>query len=80
MLVRKKLPYGLYFPKCSSIHTFFCLQPLSVYFLDKDKNIIKHLVIKPWQIKKVKGCTSILEFSLNSIDENKVLKEIKHLK
>ena len=77
MFVKKKLPYGMYFPNCSSIHTFFCFQTLSIYFLDKDKNIIKHLFIKPWKIKKVKGCDSILEFSLNMTDEKKVLAKIK---
>lgn len=80
MFVKKKLPYGMYFPNCSSIHTFFCFQTLSVYFLDKDKNIIKHLYIKPWQIKKVKNSHSVLEFSINTVDENKVLTKIKHLK
>ena len=66
MFVKKKLPYGMYFPKCSSIHTFFCFQTLSVYFLEK--------------IKKVKNCTSVLEFSVNTVDEKQVLTQIKRLK
>ena len=80
MFVKKKLPYGMYFPKCSSIHTFFCFQTLSVYFLDKNNDVISHLFIKPWKIKKVKNCTSVLEFSVNTVDEKQVLTKLKRLK
>ena len=77
MFVKKKLPYGLYFPNCSSIHTFFCFQTLSVYFLDKKGNVLVHEYIKPGKVRRVKKAFSVLEFSLDTVNEPEVLSKIK---
>ena len=36
----KNINYGLCFPKCNSIHTFFMLRPIDVIMTDKDYNIL----------------------------------------
>lgn len=78
MFKKDKLPYGLYFPKCNSIHTFFCRQPLSVYFIDRDGNILLHEpYLKPWKVKTVKKAWGVLEFSVDMVDEKTILKKIE---
>jgi len=55
--------YGLNFPKCTSIHTFFMRFSLDVYCMDKHKKLIsvKH-DLKPWRIFIApKGTRSIIE-------------------
>ena len=39
-MFKKKINYGLCFPKCNSIHTFFMLTPIDVIMTDKNYNII----------------------------------------
>lgn len=80
MLKKKIIDYGLMFDKCSSIHTFFMLQPIDVILLDKDNNIIKtYESLKPNRIilpkRKVK---KVLELPINTIkylDNNKIVFE-----
>lgn len=40
MFLKKKLNYALLFPKCNSIHTFFCFQKIDVIIIDKNNKII----------------------------------------
>ena len=39
-MFKKNINYGLCFPKCNSIHTFFMFKPIDVIMTDKDYNII----------------------------------------
>ena len=39
-MFKKNINYGLCFPKCNSIHTFFMLKPIDVIMTDKDYNIL----------------------------------------
>ena len=39
-MLKKNINYGLCFPKCNSIHTFFMLGPIDVIMTDKDYNIL----------------------------------------
>lgn len=39
MFKKDKIDYGLCFPKCNSIHTFFMLQPIDVVMTDINHNI-----------------------------------------
>lgn len=41
MLKLEKVKCGKRFPKCSSIHTFFCFQKLDIILTDKENKIIK---------------------------------------
>ena len=42
---------GVYFPKCSSVHTFFTLLKPDVVFLDKKGKILKIIAsAKPWRV------------------------------
>lgn len=61
-LTFKKDFSGMYFPKCSAVHTFFMRAPLDVVFFDKDsrpvrvfKNVPKNKVLI------VRGARSVLE-------------------
>ena len=36
----KNISYGLCFPKCNSIHTFFMLKPIDVIMTDKNYKIL----------------------------------------
>lgn len=40
MLKKEKLSYGLCFPKCNSIHTFFMKQNIDVIMTDKKNKVI----------------------------------------
>ncbi len=39
-MFKKKITYGLCFPKCNSIHTFFMFKPIDVIMTDKDYNVL----------------------------------------
>lgn len=39
-MLKKNITYGLCFPKCNSIHTFFMLKPIDVIMTDKNYNIL----------------------------------------
>ena len=38
-MFKKNINYGLCFPRCNSIHTFFMLKPIDVIMTDKNYNI-----------------------------------------
>ena len=40
LMFKKDINYGLCFPKCNSIHTFFMLKPIDVIMTDKEFNIL----------------------------------------
>jgi len=40
LMFKKKFDYGLCFPKCNSIHTFFMFKHIDVIMTDKDYNIL----------------------------------------
>lgn len=40
LMFKKNFSYGLCFPKCNSIHTFFMKQNIDVIMTDKDYNIL----------------------------------------
>ena len=40
LMFKKNIDYGLYFPKCNSIHTFFMKENIDVIMCDKDNTII----------------------------------------
>lgn len=55
LMFKKNIPnnFGLCFPKCTQIHTFFMLVNIDVIFLDKNKKIIKiYKNLKPMRITK----------------------------
>ena len=51
MFKRKKIDFGLCFPKCNSIHTFFMFQAIDVVMTDINHQI-KYIYpkLKPWKI------------------------------
>lgn len=40
MFKKKRISYALFFPKCNSIHTFFCYQNIDVIMTDENSKII----------------------------------------
>ena len=40
LMFKKNIDYGLCFPKCNSIHTFFMKIPIDVIMTDKNYNIL----------------------------------------
>ena len=40
LMFKKKINYGLCFPKCNSIHTFFMKQNIDIFMADKNNKII----------------------------------------
>lgn len=70
MFKKEKLDYGLCFPKCNSIHTFFMKQNIDVFMADKNNKVIyikKNL--KPWKlILPKKNVYYSYEFSTGIID------------
>lgn len=54
--------------KPTSIHTFFMLFPIDVYWLDGDKKIIHKQSMNPWKISRVKIAKYVLETKTNLLD------------
>ena len=51
MFKRKKINYGICFPKCNSIHTFFMFQSIDVIMTDINNKILYiYPNFKPWKI------------------------------
>lgn len=50
MFQKKKIEYGICFPKCNSIHTMFMFQTIDIIMTDKEQNILYMKTIKPWRI------------------------------
>lgn len=79
MFKKEKLNYGLYFENCNSIHTFFCRQPLNIYFFDRSGNVIlNESCFKPWKVKYIKNCYAVLEFSQGFKNVDMGIKEVQN--
>ncbi len=51
MFKHKKLDFIICFPKCNSIHTFFCFQNLDIVMTDKSYKVLYiYKNFKPWRI------------------------------
>ncbi len=51
MFIQKKIDFGICFPKCNSIHTFFMFQSIDVIMTDIDNKILYiYAELKPWKI------------------------------
>lgn len=51
MFIRKKLDFGVCFPNCNSIHTFFMFQSIDVVMTDINNKILYiYQNFKPWKI------------------------------
>ena len=75
MFIKDELNYGLFFPNCNSIHTFFCFQNLDIIMTDKNNKVLYiYKNVKPNKIIYKKGIKNIYEFSNNSIKEFDKLK------
>lgn len=61
---------GLWFDRCSSIHTFFMRTPIDVVFLDRDKRVIQALPnVQPWRpYVGCRGAYSLVELAPGSIE------------
>ena len=70
MFIKDKLNYGLFFPNCNSIHTFFCFQNLDIIMTDKNNKVLYiYKNVKSNKIIYKKFVENIYEFSSNSIKE-----------
>lgn len=82
MFKKKKIDYGLCFPRCNSIHTFFMLQPIDVIMTDKNNKILYiYSNLKPWKIilpkKNVYYTYELPIGSTNDLKVNDVFKNQK---
>ena len=76
LMGKKRINYGMLFPKCNSIHTFFMKENIDVIGLDENNEVIykyenlpKNKIIKiNYECKK----TSILELPQNASSKIKV--------
>jgi len=74
LMFKKDFDYGLIFPKCNSIHTFFMRENIDVIMTDTDGNIL-HIYknLKPFKIiLPKKNVYYTLEFPSNKIDINQI--------
>lgn len=74
LMFKKNFDYGLIFPKCNSIHTFFMRENIDVFMTDIDGNILyTYKNLKPNRIiLPKKNVYYTLEFPSNKIDTNKI--------
>lgn len=64
MFQKKKFSYGFYFPKCSSLHTFFMRQPIDIIMVDQNEQVVAFYPnVNPWRILYCKKAKSCYEFS-----------------
>ncbi len=70
LMGKRNIDYGILFPKCNSIHTFFMKENIDIIGLDENKEVIykyenlpKNKIIK---INNERKNTSILEMPQNS--------------
>lgn len=64
MFQKNRFSYGFYFPKCSSLHTFFMRQNIDIIMVDQNKQIVAFYPnVKPWRIFYCKKAKSCYEFS-----------------
>jgi len=65
LLSRKNLPVdtGMFFPKCSAVHTFGMRFSIDVLFIDAEGRVIKIVTMNPWRIQSARGASSVLELS-----------------
>ena len=72
LMFKKNFDYGLVFPKCNSIHTFFMKKNIDVIMTDKHGNVIfTKANVKPWKIIwPKKDAYYTFEFPTNKIDLN----------
>ena len=82
MFKRKKIDYGICFPKCNSIHTFFMFQPIDVVMTDINHKILYiYPNFKPWKIiLPKKNVYYTYELPLGSCDNLKINETFKKTK
>lgn len=64
MFQKKPFNYGLYFPNCRSLHTFFMRQAIDIILSDARNHIVGiYYNVKPWHIVRNQLATHSYEFS-----------------
>lgn len=70
LIGQTNIDYGMLFPKCNSIHTYFMKENIDIVGLDENNEVIyKYQNLEPNRIVKIKNPqnkTSILELPLNA--------------
>ena len=76
LMGKKEIDYGMLFPKCNSIHTFFMKENIDIVGLDENFEVIyKYENLPPNKIIKIKNDrkkTSILELPKHASQKIKV--------
>jgi uncharacterized membrane protein (UPF0127 family) len=72
LMFKKNINYGLRFPHCNSIHTFFMKEAIDVVMTDKNNNILYvYYNFKPWHIiTPKKNVYYTYEFPINNFKFN----------
>lgn len=66
---KKTLSYGLYFPKCKSVHTFFMRQNIDIVMVNSKNEIVAfYQNAKPWHIFYSKKAYACYEFSVGVLN------------
>lgn len=80
LMGKKDINYGMLFPRCNCIHTYFMKEPIDVLALNKNNEIIfKITALKPNKIFNVKSSineTAILELPQNTSSSLKLGQKI----
>jgi len=64
---------ALWFPRTSSIHTFFMKFPLGIVYLNRDNQVVACEVVRPWRLGGWHRHTSqVVELVAELIDEVKI--------
>lgn len=72
LMFKKSFNYGLLFPGCSSIHTFFMRQKIDVFMTDKNGKVLyTYKSLKPYKIiLPKKNVYYTFEFPEGKINQN----------
>ncbi len=81
LIGKTNIDYGILFPKCNSIHTYFMKEPIDVIALNQNNEIIFKVEALPpnkvFKVQKKVQNTAILELPHNSSQNLKLGQKIK---
>ncbi len=73
LIGRRSLPggYGLFLPRCSSIHTCFMSLTIDIIYLDGSWKVLKTVeCMKPWRLSWRPGASGVVETAAGWIEKH----------
>jgi len=74
LLSSKGLPndQGMYFPKCSAVHTIGMSFPIDVLFLDAESRVLKIVTMGRWRVQVHSKASGVLELNAGAAEYHQI--------